>query len=215
MQSDIPVFYPNMLKLFSECPLRFYYRYSEQIPTPIPDKGFVTGKNIHSLASYYLKGMDITKFEKALTPKEAEMWSVLKNNPYFDMDIVGVEKNIIARLGDNWIGGRLDAVVKNGNSYFILDYKTGGVNSDMVYDFQTMVYLMLCHSVYEGYDSLSFIYLDLKNNKEVTIAFNDDLKIEYEKRLSDIIASITEFNPSKYEPNPDCNCEFSNICRPN
>ncbi len=213
MPQNITVFYPNMIKLFKECPFRFHYKYNEQIPVPLPDKGFITGKNIHSLALYYLKREDITKFEKRLSPKENELWKKLKENPYFKYEIVGTEKNILSKTGNYWIGGRIDALVKNENDYYILDYKTGGVNNDMTFDEQTMVYLILCDNFIKEYNSLSFVYLDLKNNREIKIEFSPELKEKYLDKLKSALDEINSFNPDKQEKKENCQCEYEKLCK--
>ena len=210
---DIGIISPAMLKLFSECSGKFYYRYIEQIPSPHLDKSFAAGKNIHALASYYLKGSDISKLEKVLTSKEAGCWEYLKCSKYFNYETVGVENNISFKLGDFWFGGRLDAVVKNNNSFYILDYKTGGTDDDMTYDYQTMVYLLACEGYYKEYDSLSFVYLDLKRYKEVKIDFSTSLKSQYISKLNDCAAKMINFDINKFSPDKKCMCEYSKICK--
>lgn len=209
---DIGVISPNLLKLFEDCPMKFYYRYIEQIPAPNLDKNFTTGKNIHALASYYLKNLDIEKFEHALNSKESVLWSYLKQTPYFVYDVVGIEKYISVKLDSCWIGGRIDAIVKDNEDYYILDYKTGDVKDDMTYDFQTMIYLLVCDEMYSQKNSISFIYLDLKQQREVKIILTKELKQDYKQKLSYIYKKIYNFNPKKFAPSEICKCEYSKIC---
>ena len=211
-KQDMTVFSPNMLKMFQTCPAKFYYRYIEQIPAPFLDKNFIFGKNIHAMASYYLKGEDIAVFEKSLSPKELKIWNELKSNEFLSYEIIGVEKNVLSKLGEYWLGGRIDAIVKKENDYYILDYKTGGVKDDMIYAPQTMVYLIVCDSMIQEYETLSFVYIDLKNNKEDIIRFTQELKEEYSKRLLKLCGEITEFDISKYKTDMICKCEYEAIC---
>ncbi len=209
----IGVISPNALKLFASCPGKFYYRYCEQIPIPSLDKNFITGKNIHAIASYMLKGVGIEIFENALTAYEKELWNFLKSNKYFSYDIVGIEKSISCKTGDFWIGGRLDALVKNGNDYYILDYKTGGLKENMVFDYQTMVYLCACDSLISEYDNLSFVYLDLKNKKEIKIDFTNELKNQYTDKLNNMCKKIEEFNIDNLKKCDNKKCEYFKICK--
>lgn len=209
---DLGIISPAMLKLFNDCGGKFYYRYVEQIISPTLDKAFVVGKNIHAMASYYLNGENISKFEKCLTEKEKEFWQYLKQCKYFDYDVVGVEKSLSACFGDFWLGGRLDAIVKQGDNIYILDYKTGGVSDDMIYDYQTMVYLLLCDRYFKKYGTLSFVYLDLKNKKDVVIKFDDSLRDEYKSILLDICQKMRDFDIKKFRRFDDCKCEYSKIC---
>ena len=74
---------PNMLKTFQQCPRKFYYRYVKNINMPVNDDIFEFGKNIHALASYYLRKEFIDKMELSLTEKESAVWQYLKNIKYF------------------------------------------------------------------------------------------------------------------------------------
>ncbi|MCM1265007.1 MAG: PD-(D/E)XK nuclease family protein [Candidatus Gastranaerophilales bacterium] len=210
---ELGIISPAMLKLFSDCNAKFYYQYIEQIPLPKLDKSFITGKNIHALASYYLQGHNIEKFEKSLTETEKDYWTYLKSCEYIKNEVVGVEKNISCRIDKYWIGGRIDAIVKSENDYYILDYKTGGIKNDMTYDYQTMVYLLLCHNFYQDYNNLYFVYLDLKNKKEQKIKFTEELKQEYENKLIQVCSKMSEFELKTFIPSDECSCEYSKICK--
>lgn len=210
--NDITIFSPNMIKIFKDCPRRFYYRYIEQIPSPFPDKEFQTGKKLHAIASYYLSGANISKFEQVLTDKEKTLWELLKKKEYLSYDVVEIEKTMSVRLDDFWVGGRIDAIVKNGSDYYILDYKTGGVDDNMTYDFQTMIYLIMWDKICKDASSLTFVYIDLKNNKEVKTVFSKDLKKEYTDRIISVCKEICCFKPLKYQPKNNCSCEYKNIC---
>ena len=192
--------------------MKFFLRYIEQIPSPTLDINFSTGKNIHALASYFLKRLNIEKFEKALSGKEVEYWNFLKGCRYFNLELMGIEKSVSMRLDKYWIGGRMDAIVKENNDYYILDYKTGGVKDDMKYDPQTMIYLLLCESLYKDYNSINFVYIDVKNKKEVIINLTDELKSEYEKKLLEICNKMHNIKPTILKPSQACKCEYSKAC---
>ena len=192
--------------------MKFFLRYIEQIPSPTLDINFSIGKNIHALASYFLKRLNIEKFEKALSGKEVEYWNFLKGCRYFNLELMGIEKSVSMRLDKYWIGGRMDAIVKENNDYYILDYKTGGVKDDMKYDPQTMIYLLLCESLYKDYNSINFVYIDVKNKKEVIINLTDELKSEYEKKLLEICNKMHNIKPTILKPSQACKCEYSKAC---
>ena len=54
---------PNMLKTYELCPKKFCFKYIKGISMPVDDTVFETGKNIHALASYYLRKENIDKLE--------------------------------------------------------------------------------------------------------------------------------------------------------
>ena len=63
-------FSPNMLKTYLLCPKKFYFKYVKNISMPVNDEIFELGKNIHAIASYYLKKQNIDKMEKSLSDRE-------------------------------------------------------------------------------------------------------------------------------------------------
>ena len=135
-------FSPNMLKTFEACPKKYYFKYVQKISVPQKSSLFEKGKKVHALANYYLRGDDISKMEKALGSDEKLTWEILKQNEFFQKSYVNSEYNLSCKVRDYWIGGRLDALMKDENNYYILDYKTGSIPKNPEYDFQTMVYLL-------------------------------------------------------------------------
>lgn len=200
---------PNMLKTFELCPRKFYLRYVKNISMPVNDDIFEFGKNIHALASYYLRGENINKMETSLTQREASVWNYLKGIKYFAYQVVSTEYNLSLKLGDTFFGGRLDALVKDGDTYYILDYKTGAAPKNAKYDYQTMIYLLAVSKFFKTHN-VSFIYLDLKMRDEVRIDLTPEIVEEYTKRL---INAANKINSGEIpEKKPECACEYSIIC---
>lgn len=194
-------FSPNMLKTFKLCPKKFEFKYIKQISMPVNDEIFETGKNIHALASYYLRGENIDKMELALNPQEKELWSYLKGLKYLGYECINTEYNLAVKIGKYFFGGRLDALVKNGDKYYILDYKTGSVPKNAIYDFQTMIYL-LCVRAFFKTNNVVFVYLDLRKKTEVAIELKEELVAEFEKNLVKISEKIEKG-------------DFSQVCKEN
>lgn len=205
---------PAMLKIFDECPQKYKFMYVDKISLPQNKYFFEKGKKIHAIASYYIKGYDVSKLEKALTEKEKQIWNYLTSTEYFKYELLKSEYQLNMHLGDCWIGGRLDALVKNGNNYYILDYKTGEIPKNPEYDYQTMIYLLCADKKIGDFQSLYFVYLDLKNNTEYKITFTEKLKKEYIQRLSTTLnrlTSVTNYKNNKLQ-NVKCNCDYYKIC---
>lgn len=205
-------FSPNMLKTFETCPKKYYFKYIEKISVPQKSSLFEKGKKVHALANYYLRGDDISKMEKTLNSEELKLWEILKQNEFFNKTYVNSEYNLSCKVENYWIGGRLDALMKDDKNYYILDYKTGSIPKNPEYDYQTMTYL-LCASKMYG-DNIKFIYIDLKNNKNAIIDFNHAKAQEYEKRITDICDKITNAQFSEeIEHSKICDfCEYKKIC---
>lgn len=205
-------FSPNMLKTFQACQKKFYFKYVQNISTPQPVSFFEKGKKIHALANYYLRGADVSNMLRELNESEKEIWKSLCSNEFFQKKYVNSEYNLSAKVGKFWVGGRLDALMKDGEDYFILDYKTGSIPKNPEYDFQTMVYLVCADRILKNYNSLKFVYIDLKNNKNYVIDFSPKLRAEYTEQLAKICSEINQtqdfascFDKCKF-------CEYNKFC---
>lgn len=204
---------PAMLKTFEQCRKKYFLQYVRNIRMPQTSTPFEKGKNIHAIAGYFLSGVDITKFEKSLTNEENFLWNKLKNNEYFKNSPFKAEFSLNFRIENFWFGGRLDAIVKSNKDYFILDYKTGSAPKDAKYNYQTMIYLIAASRYIKDFETLSFVYIDLKNDQNVVIKSSPELLTEYENKLlksAKKLTGLTENNlPTK---NENCNCEYEKIC---
>lgn len=203
------LFSPNMLKTFEACPKKFYLKYVKKISMPTNDEIFELGKNIHAIASYYLKKENIDKMELSLSEREKPIWEYLKSIPYFGYEVIDTEYNLSFKLDNSFFGGRLDGLVKNDNRYYILDYKTGSAPKNAKYDYQTIIY-MLAVSTFFKTEKVTFVYLDLKNKDEVKIELTEELIKEYRAKLTEIKNKIELGDFSKKKS--DCNCEYNSIC---
>ena len=201
---------PNMLKTFEACPRKFYFKFVKRISMPANDDIFESGKNIHALAAYYLKGENIELLEKELNETEKKLWEYLKKSVYFSYQTIETEYNLSVRVGNHFLGGRIDAIVKNGSDYYILDYKTGELPKNPKYDFQTIIYLLAVKEFFKT-PNIHFVYLDLKNKNEKCINFTNELEEEYHKIILDILQKIESID--EIEKNQECpGCEYSMIC---
>lgn len=202
---------PAVIRDFEECPKKFYLRYVENIQIPQKESLYISGKRIHAIANYYIQGLDVSKFENKFEEKEKKIWQYLKENRFLKIPQKKSEYELIFKLNDFWLKGRLDALCSENKKYYILDYKTGGVNKDMTYDYQTMIYLLAVSKKIKNFDELNFVYIDLKNFKENIITFNKNLEKEYEQKL---ISACEKINKYKGEEIACKNkkCEYSNFC---
>ncbi len=205
-------FSPNMLKTFKECPRKYYLKYLQQISAPQKSTPFEKGKKIHALANYYLRGDDISKLEKTLTPDENTAWQLLKSNEYFQKQYINSEYNLSCKIGENWIGGRIDALVQDKIGLYILDYKTGSIPNNPEFDFQTMIYLLAVDEFIKDKKQLTFVYIDLKNNKNYSIELTEELKTKYQTAINKICSEIKSITEYKKQENSCKFCECRKFC---
>lgn len=203
---------PNMLKTYQVCPKKYWFKYVEGLNVPISSVPFEKGKKIHALANYFLSGVNIERLQNALSLEELEVWRLLMQNPFFQKRCLKSEYSLSCKIGSFWVGGRLDAVVQDSENYYILDYKTGSTPKNPEFDCQTMVYLLCLDKCLKKYESLSFVYINLKDKNNHVISFDNNLKIEYEKRLGEICTKINSDNLYKCNCENCVKCEYSKIC---
>lgn len=220
----IEIYSPNMIKTFISCPKKYYYKYIENISAPQSSLPFEKGKKIHALANYYLQGINIEKLEKTLNEKERQAWTLLKENEFYNKEYFKSEFQISAKVSKYWVGGRIDAIVKDGGKYYILDYKTGSTPKNPEYDFQTMIYFICADKFLKNYDSLFFVYINLKDKNNYIIEFTPQMKNLYEKKIIEICNQISTSNiyPSACKEcaadlladtdNTPVFCEYKKLC---
>lgn len=206
---------PAMMKIFEECQQKYVYIYVDKINMPQNKYFYEKGKNIHAMANYFLKGYNIEKLEQSLNEEEKNIWNYLKKSKYFSYKTVNSEYQISSKIDDDRIGGRLDALVNDNGDYYILDYKTGTIPKDPEYDFQTIVYLLCADKLLKKYNSLNFVYLDLKNKTERKITFSEKLKEEYINKVKKILSEMKSVNNSHNAliKSNKCNCDYYCLCR--
>ena len=205
-------FSPNMLKTYQTCPKKYFYKFVEKINVPASFLKFEQGKKIHALANYYLQNINISRIETALTENETLLWQSLLNNPFFQKKCYKSEYSLSCKVGDYWVGGRLDAVVQDEEKYYILDYKTGAVPKNPEYDYQTMIYLLSLDVQLKSEFPLSFVYIDVKNTKNYVIEFNENRKKEYTEQLAAICTEIDKDTMFKCNLSSCKFCEYSKLC---
>lgn len=199
-----------MLKTYEKCPKKYFFKYVKGLQMPVNDDIFIEGKNIHALASYYIKGENINEMEKSLSEREREQWNYLKTLEYFNYDKINAEYSLSTKIGDYFFGGRLDALVKKDDRYYILDYKTGATPIMAAYDFQTMIYMM-CVITFFKTNNVTFVYINLKNKSEVKIELHEGFISEYKSKLINIADKIAQDN-YKAITNNCKSCEYGKIC---
>lgn len=211
---EFTTYSPAMLKTFELCKRKFEYKYIKGITIPVDTFKMQQGKNIHALANYYLKNFNIDKLENALTDNEKFLWNNLKNTKYFQYEVVNSEYTLTSKIDNYWISGRLDALVKNNKDYYILDYKTGRIPNNPEFDYQTIIYLLMVDNLIKDYGNLYFVYVDLNENNTKEIKFTDELKIEYQKKLVNILNDVEKsLKLSVYPKCKECKaCEYTKLC---
>lgn len=209
-------FSAQMLKTFKDCPYKYYLEYEKKIRIPQDSSFAQTGKNLHALINYYLKGFDTNKLEKALTEEEKTLWQNFLNLKISKNNIFQSEYGFNVKIDDdNWLTGRIDAIIKEDNIYTIYDWKTGTLPKNPNEDLQTIIYLFALNKILENShlmkDSriLRFVYLNLKTSESTDIFIPYETFKTIVETICAIIKELQEFSKTNYYPK-DNNSENSN-----
>lgn len=227
----------NMLKTFEECPKKYFLQYIENIQTPQSTKSAETGKNIHALINYYFNGFDVTKIVNSLSQQEKTLWQNFISLGIKKEDIYKSEYSFNVKINENnWLTGRIDAIIKINGEYHIYDWKTGNIPKEPETDLQTCIYLFSTYKILKtkkiisNIEDIHFIYTNLKTNEKVKINLNKEKYVELENKILhtiDKIQSYKVFSPyyssnKKIEINEkskhDCKnskcqkCKYKTIC---
>ena len=206
-------FSPNMLKTYKLCPKKYYFKYIENLSMPQSNLPFEKGKKIHALAHYKLQGINIDRLETSLNNKEKETWNLLQSNEFYNKDFYKSEFQINIKIDSYWIGGRIDAIVKEGDNYYILDYKTGSIPNNAEFDFQTMVYLLCANRYIKNYRTLSFVYINLKDKNNYIIPFNQEVEGIYRQEIISTCKTISCDKTFLCNYEKCKNCEYYQLCK--
>ncbi len=224
-----------MLKTFQDCPKKYYLEYEKKIQIPQDISFSQTGKNLHSIINYYLKGFNTDKLSSALTKEEQALWeNFLSLNITKDVTLESEYTFNIKTIQGFWLTGRIDAITKENEIYTIYDWKTGKTPSNPKEDLQTLIYLFALDKILKSKEGeekskiLRFVYINLKKAESTDIFIQNELFDNIEGTISDIIKEIKDFSESviftdrvnldkifkNYTKNKKCStCKFHSICK--
>ena len=209
-------FSAHMLKTFRECPYKYYLEYEKKINIPQDNSQAETGKNIHALINYYLKGFNTEKLIGSLSERELQLWNNYLNLNIKNNNIFLSEYSFNIKINKkNWLTGRIDAISREGNSYTIYDWKTGNLPIAPDKDLQTMTYSIalskqLNHTCdKDRVNSLRFVYMSLKTAESIDLIIPSRIIEGYSKTICAIIEELEEFSKRSNYPKLD-NSENSN-----
>lgn len=206
---------------YKKCPKAYYYKYILGIKIFQHKDKFTLGKNIHALASYKAKGLNINKLLNIMSEEEKLHWQNLLSNDFFNYPQIAVEWGFDVHLdGDFWLNGRIDAIFKKNNKIIIVDWKTGQNLPELPEEsFQSMIYLYAFYNSQKDFDiefsasDIEFWFVETKISKSVKIIeINDEKMQKIEKRLIKTSQDISNDKVFECKKNNCKFCDFLEIC---
>jgi len=187
-------FSANSLKVLERSVEEFKNKYIENLTLFKNDIRASLGQRFHSLICAYIKGFDITKFEKSLSSDEFNNWILLKEklkdkrNNFISCEHSFLIKNILNKK-PYYLTGRFDAVYKENDEITIYDWKTLNIPKNPFNDLQTVVYLYCAGKIYKT-ENVKMKYISIEKQTSSEIIYSN--KKEYKKRIEDIILKLND-----------------------
>lgn len=189
----IDTFSANSLKILDKSLEDFEKKYIHNLEFYKTDENAQIGNKFHNLICYYLKNYDVQKFESALNKGELEIWEKTKNSSLFDF-IKSADEKFIEQpffIKENFNGkdfyltGRFDAVIKKGEEFTILDWKTRKIPACVESEIQTVVYIFCASKLFKS-KNIKMVYYSLEEEKEAGADYRED----YFDKIIKIISKI-------------------------
>lgn len=225
------VYSQNSLNTFKSCPLKFKYKYIDNINWRFEGvesreyyKGLKAGSEFHLLCERYFKNIPIGDN----ISKEFEMWiNKIKNLiPLDDSKIYLPEYEVRSKIFNNYLSAKYDLVVIDGNRIDIWDWKTESKKTsykNIESRMQTIVYMYLAKEVIAKIynmdikaQNISMKYFRLKiDDSPITVNYTDEKHTRNKSIIEDYIKTIDQIDFNGYvdKNKKHCKyCEFNALC---
>ena len=221
----------NSLNTFKSCPLKFKYKYIDNINWKFEGvesreyyKGLKTGSEFHLLCERYFKNIPIGEN----ISEEFATWieKVKKLIPIDSSKIYLPEYEIRSKIAGNYLSAKYDLLIVGKDDIEIWDWKTESQKSsykNIENRMQTVVYMYLAKEIipkiYEKdipYENIKMKYFRLKiDDQPITINYSREKHLKNEFIVKNYIESISEMDFDGYidKNKKHCKyCEFNKLC---
>lgn len=231
VQSAVEQVSSDHFKTWSRCRRKYYYQYVKRLQWPTDQSHFRLGKSVHKLLEFQSRGLDCTALLSNADPDIQASWAALIAHPVAHLPIVASEWGFhvpIDGVRRAWLTGRVDRIARDGDTFLILDWKTGtGVPKLPEVDWQTVLYLFavvesaaqlpLAPEAVEALrpEVLRFVYVEVKDGqvREVPVSYDTAQHHLNRERIVETLTEMQQANeyalPAKC---PDPFCPYRAIC---
>ena len=147
-----------------------------------------TGNMFHKLIYYYLNGFDIEKIINNLNGKDKEIWQKFIESGILKENYIAVEQSFSIKekeVNEFFLNGRFDAILKEGDTYIIYDWKSENIPKDPENDIQTIVYMYSASKLFNT-ENIKIRYVSIKKLETCEVSYDNGMN--YKKMISDIVA---------------------------
>lgn len=225
------VYSQNSLNTFKSCPLKFKYKYIDNINWKFEGiesreyyKGLKTGSEFHLLCERYFKnipiGENISDEFKSWIEKVKNLIPIEHSKVYLP------EYEVRTKIYGSYLSAKYDLVIIGENSIEIWDWKTESQKTsykNIESRMQTVVYMYLAKEIIAKiykkdipYENITMNYFRLKiDQKPITIAYTEEKHIRNKSIIENYINNIESIDFDGYidKNKKHCKyCEFNKLC---
>lgn len=212
----------NQLKTWCKCRKKYELDYVRKLQWPANPKNFRLGKGVHQLLDYTARNLPVEPIVKDADSDIVEVWQFLQRSHWARLPVLASEWGFSLEVDGNWIYGRIDRIVQDGETIRILDWKTGtSAPREPETDWQTLIYLYVAYEARRdlGVDvtpeQLQFTYVQVKNGalSTVDVPYSVAMHEATRQRLAETLQAIQMATVYTLPVQcPDRFCPYYNIC---
>lgn len=221
----------NSLNTFKSCPLKFKYKYIDNINWKFEGKesrdyyeGLKTGTKFHLLCERYFKNIEVGEN----IGEEFSLWleKVKKLLPIENNKIYLPEYEVRSKILDNYLSAKYDLVIIDKDNIEIWDWKTESSKANyknIENRMQTIVYMYLAKEVIQRIyqieipvENIKMKYFRLKvDDNPITVNYSIEKHLKNKFIIENYISNISnmDFNGYIDKNKNHCKyCEFNKLC---
>ena len=223
------VYSQNSLNTFKSCPLKFKYKYIDNINWKFDGiesrdyyEGLKSGSEFHLLCERYFKNIPIGEN----ISEEFKLWMIkIKDTIKIDSSKIYLpEYEARIKIKNNYLTAKYDLVIIDKDSIEIWDWKTESQKTsykNIEGRMQTIVYMYLAKEVIQKIynmdipiENISMKYFRLKvDNKPITVKYSNEKYLRSKSFIENNIENISNLDFDSQKNKNHCKfCEFNKLC---
>jgi DNA helicase-2/ATP-dependent DNA helicase PcrA len=215
------------LVAMAECPLKFKWIHHDRLPRR-PGIAAQLGTRFHRKVEHHNLGIvrldepvfDGSAFEEPASEAVSQRtspWEAFTESRFAALHATFAEVPFVLELGDGIVRGKIDAIYTDGDSWEIVDYKSGKRRDDAARKVQLEAYAL---AIADGAVSLNvpqsmavtFAYFGGGACDEDTVAVDDEWMVGARTHVETLMNAAQD-GPFEADPSPACRyCDFLHLC---
>lgn len=232
----IPYAY-SKISCYNTCPRKFKFSYIDKIKVFSQNKALEKGTRVHQIIELwhpkmYEKNLPLFNYSLLDEDEQKNVEKLALDFCKSDLGIeyllhpgslgheihMGLDKRLQPTNYHNpeaLLRGKIDYLIKTGDTVKVVDWKTGKVPDQMYMDNkQVMLYAIWVFNMFKDVEVVMADYVYVEHNERYTFSFTKEFYKNYTKTYADNIKKIEIDNEFEKNPGVLCNwCDFKENCK--